>query len=183
MEEKASKKINLKNILISVSVVLFSALIIIFSKQIKHLAKYGYLGLFLITFLGNATVIIPVPVLAPLNILLGGILPSPLLVGLVVGLSSSLGELSGYLLGYSGSGIVKSSKIYLKVEDKVKKYGLWMIFFLALIPNPLFDIAGLASGAIGIKWWKFLIVTILGKTIRAIVFAYLGYYSGILIGK
>lgn len=182
MEKASPKKLGIKNVLIIVSVVAFSALIIIFSKQIRHLAKYGYLGLFLITLLGNATVIIPVPILAPLNILLGSILPSPLLVGLVVGLASSLGELSGYLLGYSGSDLVKSSKVYKKVEEKVQKYGLWTIFFLALIPNPLFDIAGLASGALGIKWWKFLIATIAGKTIRAIAFAYLGYYSGMLIG-
>jgi membrane protein YqaA with SNARE-associated domain len=182
MEKNFLKRFGIKNILIIVSVIAFSVLIIVFSRQLRHLARYGYFGLFLITFLGNATVIIPVPILAPLNILLGSVLPSPLLVGLVVGLASSLGELSGYLLGYSGGGLVKSSKVYKKIEGKVKEYGLWTIFFLALIPNPLFDIAGLASGALGIKWWKFLIATIAGKTIRAIAFAYLGYYSGMLIG-
>ena len=150
-------------------------LVIIYANRIRDYEEIGYLGVFLLTFLGNATVLVPVPVLAPLNIVLGGILTSPLLVGLTIGIASSMGELIGYLVGYAGSGIVTSSKTYKKMEVRIKKYGLWAIFFLALIPNPLFDVAGLVAGAIGIKWWKFLLAMGAGKTVRAIIFAYIGY--------
>jgi len=181
MEEPKQEKFGIKHLLMLLASLAISVLIIVFNKQIRELEEFGYLGVFLIMFLGNATVLIPVPILAPLNILLGGILANPLLVGLTVGIASSLGELVGYLAGYSGSGIVKSSKVYKKMEIRIKKYGLWAIFVLALIPNPLFDVAGLVAGAFGIKWWKFLIAVTAGKTIRAIIFAYIGYTGSILI--
>lgn len=181
MDTTNSEKFGLKQILMLLFSITITVLIIVFNKQIRNLQEFGYAGIFLLMFLGNATVLIPVPILAPLNILLGGVFTSPLLVGLTVGVASALGELVGYIAGYSGSGIVKSSKTYKKIEGRVKKYGLWTIFFLALIPNPLFDVAGLAAGALGIKWWKFLLVVIAGKTIRAIVFAYIGYTSRVLL--
>lgn len=181
MEEPKQEKFGIKHLLMLLASLAISVLIIVFNKQIRELESLGYLGAFLIMFLGNATVLIPVPILAPLNILLGGILASPLLVGLSVGVASSFGELVGYLAGYSGSGIVKSSKVYKKMEIRIKKYGLWAIFVLALIPNPLFDVAGLVAGAFGIKWWKFLIAVTVGKTLRATIFAYIGYTGSILI--
>lgn len=166
-----------KHVLILLGVICTSIAIIVFGNEILALQRFGYLGVFLIMLLGNMTVFVPVPILAPLNIILGGALPNPLLVGIAAGLGSSLGELSGYLAGYSGSSIVKTNKTYLRIKAKVVKHGILMIFLLALIPNPLFDVGGLAAGAIGIKWWKFLIATIIGKTIRTIVFAYVGYAS------
>lgn len=183
MEEPRQEKFGTKHLLMLLASIAISVFIIIFSKQLRDLQQFGYIGIFLLMFLGNATVLVPVPVLAPLNILLGGIFSSPLLLGLTVGIASSLGELVGYLAGYSGSEIVKSSKVYKKIELQVEKYGLWAILFLALIPNPLFDVAGVAAGALGIKWWKFLIAVTIGKTIRAIVFAYIGYTGGLLISR
>ena len=172
---KDSSKFGWKHILALILGIAITVLVIIYANRIRDYEEIGYLGVFLLTFLGNATVLVPVPVLAPLNIVLGGILTSPLLVGLTIGIASSMGELIGYLVGYAGSGIVTSSKTYKKMEVRIKKYGLWAIFFLALIPNPLFDVAGLVAGAIGIKWWKFLLAMGAGKTVRAIIFAYIGY--------
>lgn len=172
---KDSSKFGWKHILALILGIAITILVIIYANRIRDYEEIGYLGVFLLTFLGNATVLVPVPVLAPLNIVLGGILTSPLLVGLTIGIASSMGELIGYLVGYAGSGIVTSSKTYKKMEARIKKYGLWAIFFLALIPNPLFDVAGLVAGAIGIKWWKFLLAMGAGKTVRAIIFAYIGY--------
>jgi len=181
MDSSKQEKFGIKHLLMLLASIAISVLIVVFNKEIRNLQEYGYIGIFLIMFLGNATVLIPVPILAPLNILLGGVFTNPLLLGITIGVASSLGELVGYLAGYSGSGIVKSSKIYKKAEAKILKYGLWAIFFLAIIPNPLFDVAGLAAGALGIKWWRFLIVVMLGKTIRTIAFAYIGYAGSLII--
>ena len=180
---KDSSKFGWKHILALILGIAITILVIIYANRIRDYEEIGYLGVFLLTFLGNATVLVPVPVLAPLNIVLGGILTSPLLVGLTIGIASSMGELIGYLVGYAGSGIVTSSKTYKKMEVRIKKYGLWAIFFLALIPNPLFDVAGLVAGAIGIKWWKFLLAMGAGKTVRAIIFAYIGYEGEILMSR
>jgi len=183
MEEPKQEKFGIKHLLMLLASITISVLIIVFNKEIRNLQEFGYIGIFLIMFLGNATVLVPVPILAPLNIILGGVFTNPILLGLTVGIASSLGELVGYLAGYSGSDIVKSSKVYKKIELQVEKYGLWAILFLAIVPNPLFDIAGVAAGALGIKWWKFLIAVTIGKTIRAIVFAYIGYTGSLLISK
>ncbi|HDN79838.1 MAG TPA: hypothetical protein ENG33_05175, partial [Chloroflexi bacterium] len=45
-------------------VILITVLIISFREQVQHLATYGYAGVFLVSLLGNATVILPAPSLA-----------------------------------------------------------------------------------------------------------------------
>jgi membrane protein DedA with SNARE-associated domain len=51
------------------------------------------------------------------------------------------------------------------------------IFVLAVIPNPLFDLGGLAAGALRFPAWKFLTSCLTGKVIKSIVFAMAGYYG------
>ena len=75
-----------------------------FGDQLVDLRGYGYLGVFLISLLGNATVILPVPSLAV--VFAGGGVLNPLLVGLVAGVGEPLGELTGYLAGYGGSAVI-----------------------------------------------------------------------------
>ena len=52
------------------------------------------------------------------------------------------------------------------------------IVVLAFIPNPLFDLAGMASGALKLPLWKFFIACAIGKILKMFMFAYAGYYSG-----
>lgn len=170
------KQLQFKYVAAILLAVAISASVFIFQDEIKKLESLGYLGVFLISMLGNATMILPAPSLA-LIFALGGVLTSPLLVGLVAGLGSTFGELTGFLAGYGGSGMVEKNKVYKKVETTINKHGLWVIFVLAIIPNPLFDVAGLVAGATGIKLWKFFVVTLAGKTIKTIIFAYAGNFS------
>jgi uncharacterized membrane protein YdjX (TVP38/TMEM64 family) len=51
------------------------------------------------------------------------------------------------------------------------KYGLWVVFVLSVIPNPLFDLAGIAAGAVKIPALQFLLVCWLGKTVKTTLFA------------
>ncbi len=138
--------------------------IILFQDQIRQLGSLGYLGVFLISLLGNATTLLPAPSLA-FVFLLSGTLPSPVLVALAAALGAALGETTGYLAGYAGSGIISNSKTYQKIHKKVEKYGVLAIFFIASIPNPLFDLAGIAAGALKIPWWQFFLATFAGKLI------------------
>jgi len=48
---------------------------------------------------------------------------------------------------------------------------------LALIPNPFFDLAGMAAGMLKMPLPKFLIACLLGKIIKMWIFAYAGAYS------
>ena len=174
-----------KKIITLVFIVLMSISIIIFWDEIKKLESYGYLGIFIISILGSATIVIPAPTI--LVTFVGGGIFNPFFVGLVSALGATIGELTGYLAGYSGRAIINKEEKLVKVEGWMKKYGLWTIFVLAAIPNPLFDLAGMVSGAGRIPVWKFLSVTFLGKIIKFMVIAFIGAGSlkvlGTFIGR
>lgn len=140
-----------------------------FQKQVEALKGYGYLSAFIIGFLGNATVILPAPSLA-FTAALGGVL-NPLLVGVAAGAGEALGEMTGYLAGISGKAIVENRTRYETVQGYMDRYGGWVFFALAAIPNPLFDIAGIAAGVMRFPVWKFLLSAWAGKTLKAILFA------------
>ena len=69
--------------------------------------------------------------------------------------------------------IEKSEKVK-KLTAWMKRNQSWTIFLLALVPNPLFDMAGFIAGASRMPVWKFLFFCLLGKIIKMLVFAYLG---------
>ena len=56
----------------------------------------------------------------------------------------------------------------------MSRYGLLTVFVLSVIPNPLFDVAGIISGVMRISVWKFLAATWCGKVIKATLVALAG---------
>jgi membrane protein YqaA with SNARE-associated domain len=153
-------------LLLSLAIVL---LVAVLRKQVKELEGYGYLSAFVVGLVGNATVVLPAPSLA-FTVALGGVL-NPLLVGLAAGAGEALGEMTGYLAGISGKRIVRDQERYLEVQRQMDRYGGWVFFILAAIPNPLFDIAGIAAGTLRFPVWKFLLSAAAGKTLKAMLFA------------
>ena len=149
-----------------------SVVIFIFRDKFVQLEGYGYLGIFLISVLGNATVILPVPVI--LTAFIGGGIFNPFIVGIVTAIGAAIGELTGYLVGYGGKVVIKDSKKLIKIEGWMKKHGLWVLFVLSAIPNPFFDLAGIVAGATGVPVYKYLIVVTLGKMVKFITISYLG---------
>ncbi len=146
-----------------------------FRDRLQELAAYGYLAVFLVGLLSNATIILPIPGLAVSSVL-GGVF-NPWIVGVVAGIGQALGELSGYLLGYSGQTLVTRRPFYERLYPWMRKYGAGVIFVLALIPNPVFDVGGMIAGALRFPLWKFLISCAAGKIVKNILFALAGYYG------
>lgn len=153
-------------------VVIICAAIVIFRKQLAGLGAYGYPGLFLVNVFTSATVILPMPGLA-LAFAAGSSL-NPFLVGLAVGSGAAVGELTGYLAGYSGQALVEDNPTYLRIQQWMRRYGLWVIFGLAVVPNPLFDIAGMVSGILRIPVGRFLAACWTGNIIKATTIAVIG---------
>lgn len=135
--------------------------------RIEELTAYGYLGAFVISIIFNATVILPAGNIVILSAL-GATLPSAVVVGLVGGAGAAIGEATGYIAGYSGRGLAERSGIYGRVEDWVKRWGSVTIFVLSLAPF-IFDLAGIAAGALRFPFWKFLLLCWLGRTILYVV--------------
>jgi len=152
--------------------ILISVLIFLNRDKFGNLESYGYVGIFLISVLGNATIVLPVPVI--LTAFLGGGIFNPLAVAVVTSLGATIGELTGYMAGISGRGLIENKGKIEKVKNWMSKHGLWTLFVLAVIPNPLFDLAGIVAGATRIPVYKYLIVVWLGKLIKFLVFSFLG---------
>ena len=152
-----------------------TAAIIAFRGQLRALARYGYVGVFLISVLGNATVVLPVPSLVV--VFAGGGVLNPLVVGLIAGVGEPLGELTGYMAGYGGSAIVEDSARFERIQHWMQRRGFLSIFVLSAIPNPLFDLAGIAAGMLHFPLTRFLLACWLGKTLKALAVAYIGSFS------
>ena len=156
----------------------------------EYFERVGYPGLFLVTLIANASIILPTP--GFVAVVVAGAVLNPLLVALVGALGMTIGELSGYLVGRAG--VAASGR---KIETKGSRWARWSalsqklvgrwgvigIFVLAATPNPLFDIAGIAAGAIRLGIAKFLIATFAGRLIRTSLLAYSSAYSLELILK
>ncbi|NOT03296.1 MAG: VTT domain-containing protein [Anaerolineales bacterium] len=157
-------------VVIGITVYIFSI-----RDRVEDFAQYGYPGIFLVMLMANATVIIPAPGVAVVFAM--GNIFNPFLVALAAGTGGAIGELSGYLAGFSGQAIVENSKAYNRVLPWVQKYGAWAILVLSAIPNPFFDLAGIAAGVAKIPVWKFLFFCWIGQIIKMGMFAFAGAYS------
>jgi membrane protein DedA with SNARE-associated domain len=143
--------------------------------RVEQFAGFGYPGIFLIALLANATILLPAPGVAVIYAM--GAIFNPFGVGLAAGLGGTVGELSGYLAGFSGQAVVERMDIYNRIKPWVDKYGGWTILVLSAIPNPFFDVAGIAAGIAKMPLHTFLIFTLIGQLIKMTLFALSGYYS------
>ncbi|MBI5952369.1 MAG: VTT domain-containing protein [Chloroflexi bacterium] len=144
-------------------------------ERVDEFAAYGYPGIFVIMLMANATVILPAPGVAVVFAM--GNVFNPLLVALAAGTGGAVGELSGYLAGFSGQAVIENTKVYDRVTPWVQKYGVWAILVLSAIPNPFFDLAGIAAGVAKIPIGKFLLFCWVGQLIKMSMFAFAGAYS------
>ncbi len=144
-------------------------------EHVRDFAAYGYPGIFLIALMANATVFLPAPGVAVVFAM--GSIFNPLGVALAAGTGGAIGELSGYLAGFSGQAVVEQTKVYEKISPWINKYGGWAILVLSAIPNPFFDLAGIAAGIAKMPLWKFLLFCWAGQLIKMAIFAYAGAYS------
>ena len=164
-------------------VVALSVWIFLIRDRMDELAVYGYPGVFLFAGLTSATVILPAPGLIVVYAL--GAALNPFWVGIAAGLGSAIGELSGYLAGYSGRAVIENVQSYERIRGWIQKHGKasgWLIFILAFLPITLFDLAGMAAGALKMSVWWFLAWETPGKILKMVVVAYLGAYSIHLFG-
>ncbi|MEN6410076.1 MAG: VTT domain-containing protein, partial [Anaerolineaceae bacterium] len=149
-----------------------SVLIILNRNKIQNLGVYGYPGIFIVSILANATIIMPVPGVLVTTTMAAVF--NPFWVAVVAGTGAAVGELSGYLAGLSGQMVVERSARLTKVAEYMQKYGNWAILVLSFIPNPAFDLAGMTAGAMKMPIYRFFFWCWLGKVLKMLVFAYAG---------
>ena len=165
-------KLNIIRVAVLLLVIALTVVLVIERERIQALRAYGYPGIFLFSILANATILVPVPGVVFTSAM--GAVFHPFWVALAAGAGAALGELSGYLAGFSGQAVVEESDRYQRVVKWMEKYGDVTILVLAFIPNPLFDLAGMVAGILKMPVWKFLIYCVIGKILKMLIFAYAG---------
>lgn len=158
--------------------VFLSLLVIVLSfflqEKLLEFRSFGLFGIFLINFFGSATIFFPAP--AIVSVVAGGGVYHPLAVAFLSALGAALGDMSGFLLGYSGKHIiVKEEKTwYVMVRKYFKRFGSLAVLLFAFIPNPFFDIIGIVAGAFAYSPYRFFALLFLGRFLRDIILAYAG---------
>ena len=150
-------------------------------ERLVELENYVYSGAFLISAIGNATIIFPGAVLLMLSNIGAALYPitgplGPIIVGLAGGAGAAIGEITGYMAGYSGRGIAGKTKMYSRVEDWMRRWGAMTIFIFSLVPF-VFDLAGIAAGVLRFPFWKFFLLCWLGRTLLYIGAALAGAWG------
>ena len=160
----------------AVAVVLaLSVAIYLFRDRFASLAAVGYPGIFLVSLLANATIVLPAPSIF-LVFSMGSALPF-YWVGLSAGVGEALGELTGYTLGVSGRAVIEKRETYERLRRWMQRRGALTVFVLSTIPNPIVDLAGIAAGSLRYPLWRFLLFCWLGKTIKSLAIAWAGSQS------
>jgi len=138
----------------------------------------GYAGAFVINLVGSGAIVVPVPGLAAVcGAAAPGLDLSPFLLGLLGGLGATIGEITGYLAGFGSQTLLSRYRLYARIHHWVQTRGGLALFVLALVPNPVFDVAGIAAGGLGYPLQKFLLYVGTGKVLRFIGIAYACRFS------
>ena len=138
-------------------------------------SQAGYAGVAVTALIASGGLVIPMPALA--TACTAGALLNPWMVALIAGTAEGLGELTGYFLGYSGRGILNQGRLYLRLEAWMVRRGWLVLFLVALVPNPIFDVVGITAGALRYPVWRFLGLVWTGKTLKFGAIAYACTYS------
>ena len=134
----------------------------------------GYGGLWIVSFIAAGSVILPIPGPAAVCITAAPDLGlTPLYIGIVSGSAEALGEMTGYMAGLSGRSFLKRSRYYSRFHSLLVRRGGTILFVGAIIPNPFFDVLGIAAGSIGYPIKRFLGVVFIAKSIKSAGIAYL----------
>lgn len=140
--------------------------------------RYGYWGAFFSALVGSLTIVIVFPYTIIIIFLAAQGL-NPLYLGLLMGLGATIGELSGYLIGWSGARYVQRKKpeSYDAVQGIVASRPRalqWLLFLFAITPLPD-DVLFIPLGVLRYPWWKIVLPTLSGKLISGIVITSVGY--------
>jgi len=169
------QRLTLARVLALIAVIAISVYVYSIRDQASSLQKYGFPGIFLLSILANGTVLLPAPGIV--LVFAWGSVFNPLGVGLAAGAGAALGELTGYMAGFGGQAVVERADLYHRLVDWMQnnqRISYLAILLLAFVPNPFFDLAGMAAGTLKMPISRFFLWCFIGKTCKMLLIAYLG---------
>ena len=148
----------------------------------KVAVQYQFLGVFIISLLGSASIAFPIPYTLVILFLGMNHIIDPLTLTVAGGLGSAVGQLSGYYIGYFGAKLVSVER-RRKMEFFVKmfkKYGSALVFLFALTPLPD-DLIIIPLGVLRYSFIRVFIPLLMGKLLMCFLLAYFGNIFGTLL--
>jgi membrane protein YqaA with SNARE-associated domain len=161
--------------------IVLCVLVIVYWQEFVQFSKYGYIGVFIVSFLAGITVLVPVPSVF-IVFTLGAVL-NPVLVGLIAGAGETTGSMGVYLTGLSSARAFHAldHTVMAKFRAWIKSRGALSVFAMSAIFNPLFYPFTAIAGMMHFGWWRFFILCLAGKSLKNILVAAAGYYGFKLI--
>ena len=150
-------------------------------EWLQTLGSFGYIGIFLMSFISASAIFIPIPYTVALLAISATGQFNLFLLALATGLGAATGELVGYGLGYLGRRYVKR-KYGRRFDAMVKLlnhryYGPIAVFVFALTPLPD-DLLFVPLGLLHYNLWKVFIPCVLGKFLMSFIIVYVGSTAG-----
>lgn len=138
---------------------------------------WGYPGIFLVNFIGSATIIFPIP--SFLVVFAFGAILNPWLVGISAAFGCALGEMTGYGVGFAGKMAIEKKYAYWLNKanqwmEKYKAFAVIVVFAATPLPD---DVVGIFCGAIKYDVKKFFLASLAGKLVLNLSLALGGYYG------
>lgn len=168
-----------QKILAVAAVFLFNLLLFLLPVDYAALGGLAYPGAFLLTFVANAAVVVPVPYV-PIIAHMSTSAESVAVVVLLAALGSALGETVAFFVGrvekdlFTGHPWFERLRFFFRYQSRAAIF----LFFFAIPLNPVFDAGGLGAGALGLPFRTFFIPVLLGRIIRFAIIAALA--SGVV---
>ena len=141
---------------------------------VQRFGRWGYVGAFVIILIASATIILPAPGIVVIIAMSAAL--DPILLGIVAGVGSAIGELTGYAAGRGGRALIPAERTRQveQLTQLTQRYGVLVLGVLAALPFPLFDFAGIVAGALRMRVVRFLLAVAVGKSIKYIILILLG---------
>lgn len=141
---------------------------------VQRFGQWGYVGAFVISLIASATIILPAPGIVVIIAMSAAL--DPILLGIVAGVGSAIGELTGYAAGRGGRALIPAERTrqFEQLTLLTQRYGVLALGALAALPFPLFDFAGIVAGALRMRVVRFLLAVAVGKSIKYIILILLG---------
>jgi membrane protein YqaA with SNARE-associated domain len=155
---------------IVLTVLLVVATIILLPKLVI-LGPWGYVAGFIMNLLSSAAIVVPGPGFAAIMIMAAKL--NPFILGIVVGIGGTIGELTGYWLGAQSREPLEGKRLYGFLLNAMAKMGGVMLLLFGLLPFLPVDAGGVLAGASRYPVSKFLIYVGIGKVLKSVAILYL----------
>jgi membrane protein DedA with SNARE-associated domain len=160
----------------------------------------AYLGLFIVNWVANGGLLVPIPglrIVGWLLIISQGAALDPAIAGFVGGIAMALGQTSFYVAGDAGrrrssghdtaaSGPPRHARLARlssgprvvrtkeRITQLIRVHGFATISVLSLVPTPLTTFGCATAGAMGMGFRRFVLASLLGRIALGLILAYLG---------